>query len=625
MSFPNLTKDDSLPPDELVRAIDVCDRFEAAWKDGRRRRIEDELADAAEPIHSRLFRELLALECELKRHDGQPARLEAYLARFPDRADLVREVFGCETVTTPFPEATEPGTTAEPGSSHEGYELLRELGKGGQATTYLARDRALHRLVVLKRYHGAASSGRREAVLNEGRALARIRSPFVAPCHGVETRGDEVDLIVEYVAGRPLTELTAGERADTRRCARLIEQIAGGLAEVHACGLLHRDIKPQNIILGDDGVPRLVDFGLAIPIASQGLHEVAGSPPYMAPEQARGQGDRVDARTDVYGLGAVLYYLLTGRPPHDGKTMIEALEQARDAPIVPPRRINRRIPRGLERICLKATAADPKSRFPSAEAFRRSLKRYVLMRQTMPALGGLAILLALILPVWAFSRRLSKSPGVLKSEPEPAVQGDLRVTRFDIAHFPKLDANRFDPERVGTLGRTSFAAREDDEVTVRAELSEPAYSYLIAFRPDGTDELCDPDDDGTPPPRKELPLYPPPGKSDERYRLSEGAGLHAFALVVSRQPLPPYRDWKQQRAAMPWAANLPCEPGVVWVADHQGLQPLTADDSVGTRGKGVKARGSGGPAATLANWLCGLSGIDTAIVEAFPVEPASMP
>ncbi len=175
------------------------------------------------------------------------------------------------------------------------------------------------------------------------------------------------------------------------------------------------------------------------------------------------------------------------------------------------------------------------------------------------------------------------------------------------------------------MGRTSFGAREDDEVTVRAELSEPAYSYLISFRPDGTDELCDPDDENTSPPRKQQPLYPPPGKSDERYRLSEGAGLCAFALAVSRRPLLPYRDWKQQHGAMPWAAKLPCEPGVVWLADNQGLQPLVADDTAGTRGKGVKARGSGGPAANLASWLRSLPGIDTAAVEAFAVEPASGP
>src|SRR5262249_18996880 len=157
----------------------------------------------------------------------------------------------------------------------------------------------------------------------------RLRSPYVARCHEVETRDGAIDLIVEYVPGRPLTELTADERADTARCARLVEQVAEGLAEVHACGLLHRDLKPQNILLGDDGMPRLVDFGLAVPLASEALQAVAGSPPYMAPEQARGQGERIDARTDVYGLGAVLYFLLTGQPPHDGKTFDAILENAR--------------------------------------------------------------------------------------------------------------------------------------------------------------------------------------------------------------------------------------------------------------------------------------------------------
>jgi hypothetical protein len=160
---------------------------------------------------------------------------------------------------------------------------------------------------------------------------------------------------------------------------------------------------------------------------------------------------------------------------------------------------------------------------------------------------------------------------------------------------------------------------------VRAELSEPAYAYLLAFRPDGTDELCDPDDEDMPPPKKDEPVYPPPAKSDERYRLSEGPGLHAFALVVSRQPLPPYRQWKQRIGSMAWAARLSCEPGVVWRDDDQGLQPLLAEDTACTRGKGVKARGSGAQAAKLASWLRGLPGVDVVTLEAFPVEPASRP
>jgi len=622
MPTANLPADDSLPPDDLARVIAACDRFEADWNAGRPRQIEDEISIADKPVPSRLFRELLVLELELVRGDGRRADLDAYLARFPERADTVREVFAGGTVAVSDREVTGAMTNQEPASSPEGYELLRELGKGGQATTYLARDRALQRLVVLKCYHGVARSARREAVLNEGRALARVRSPFVAPCYGVEPRGDEIDLVEEYVPGRPLTELTASERADTGRCVRLIEQVAGGLAEVHACGLLHRDIKPQNIILGDDGVPRLVDFGLAVPVASEALQVVAGSPPYMAPEQARGQGERVDTRTDVYGLGAVLYYLLTGQPPHQGKTLNEVIEQARDVPIVPPRRLNPRVPRALERVCMKAMAADPRFRFRSADALDRALRRYLLWRQAAPWLGAVAVLLAMLVPVWVYWPRQARD--VLMVEPQQAPQPDLRVTRFEIAHFPMLDEKSYKREG-GFLGRESFTTRLEDDVTVRAELSEPAYSYLIAFRPDGTDELCDPDDDDLPPPKKKAPLYPPLAKSDERYRLSEGAGLHAFALVVSRQPLPPYREWRKQHGPMPWVAKLPCDPGVVWRDDDQGLQPLLADDPAGTRGKGVKARGSGGPAAKLASWLRGLPGVDTVTLEAFPVEPAAGP
>ncbi len=304
-----------------------------------------------------------------------------------------------------------------------------------------------------------------------------------------------------------------------------MEQVAAGLAEVHACGLLHRDIKPQNIILGDDGVPRLVDFGLAVPVASEALHQVSGSPPYMAPEQARGQGERVDARTDVYGLGAVLYFLLTGKPPHDGKTLAETLEQARDAPVVPARRLNRSVPRDLERICMKALAADPRYRYPSAEALGQALRQYRWTRRGAPVLAAAAMLLAVLVPIWAFwpatvQPSTKDAGGAIINSGNPQAEAELkqlapanlRVTRFEIPHFPKLDEKR--SRTAGLLGRETFMARLDDDVAVQAELSVPAYSYLIAFRPDGTDELCDPEDEDKPPARKRDPRYPPPAKSD---------------------------------------------------------------------------------------------------------------
>jgi serine/threonine protein kinase len=630
--------DGDVPADDLARIIAACDRLEADWNAGLAPRIEDDLVGGDEPVVSRLFGELLALELELLRRDGGSPELGAYIARFPERAGTVWDVFAGQIVTASSREPTDSVTKEDLSNTAMGYDLIRKLSQGGQARTYLVRDRALERLVVLKRYHGITSAARRQVVLNEGRALARIRSPFVAKCYGVETRGNEIDLIVEYVPGRPIAELTADERADLRRCVRLVVQVAGGLAEVHVSGVLHRDVKPENIILGDDGMPRLVDFGLAVPVAHGARNEISGSPRYMAPEQARGQGERVDARTDVYGLGAVLYYLLTGQPPHDGNTVDETLERAREALIVPPRRRNPRIPRTLEWICLKAMAVDPQARFQSAVALRSALRAYVLTQQVAPIVVGIAVLFAMLVPFRVFWPAPARSAangmhdetaGRATTEPPPkstqSPQAGLRVTRFEIPHFPKLDEKTYDHKAAGLLGRKSFRARVDDDVTVQAELSEPAFSYLIAFRPDGTNELCDPEDESAQPPRKQRPMYPPPGKSNERYRLSEGTGLYAFALVVSRQPLPSYCEWKKRIGRLAWTARAHWEPGVIWRDDGEGLQAILANDPARVRGKGAEARGSGEPAAKLASWLRGLPGVDAVIVEAFSVEPIAAP
>jgi hypothetical protein len=334
----------------------------------------------------------------------------------------------------------------------------------------------------------------------------------------------------------------------------------------------------------------------------------------------------------------LLYFLLTGQGPFEASTSEESWDRARRCDLDQSALQNTKAPRGLKRICRKALAAEPRSRYPSAGALQRALRRDLLTRRIAPLVGAAAILLALLGTAWSFwpsSVRVSpdgpgrpiasRSTTQPQSGPSPVSPAVLRVLRFEIPHFPKFDANRFDSKRVGTLGVSSFTVHEDDEVTVRAELSEPAHSYLIAFRPDGTDELCDPDDEGTPPPRKSQPLYPALTKSDERYRLSEGAGLCAFALVVSRQPLPCYRDWKRRVGQPPWTARLPAEPGIIWRDDNQGLQPLLDYDPAGSRGKGAKARGSGEPAARLAIWLRGRPGVDLVTVEAFPIEPALGP
>src|SRR5262249_1039714 len=140
-----------------------------------------------------------------------------------------------------------------------------------------------------------------------------------------------------------------------------------------ACGLIHRDIKPANVILHDDERPRLVDFGLATHLASSRLQELSGTPSYMAPEQARAESGRIDFRTDVFGLGGVLYYVLRGRPPHGGSPRGEVLAHAQKADVTAPRVIDPDIPGWLEAVCLKALAPAPSNRYATALEFRQAL------------------------------------------------------------------------------------------------------------------------------------------------------------------------------------------------------------------------------------------------------------
>src|SRR5262249_34890089 len=158
---------------------------------------------------------------------------------------------------------------------------------------------------------------------------------YVAECLGIEFHGEDAFLVVEYIKGRNLAEIRGEGPLVPERIAGILMQLAEGVAAVHQRGLIHRDIKPANVILGDDDRPRLVDFGLAAHLGSDRLHELSGTPSYMAPEQARREPERIDFRTDVFGLGAVLYELLTGRPPYEGSGLATVLAQARAGQVVP--------------------------------------------------------------------------------------------------------------------------------------------------------------------------------------------------------------------------------------------------------------------------------------------------
>lgn len=267
------------------------------------------------------------------------------------------------------------------------YDVVRQLGVGGQASAYLAFDPDLRRHVVLKLYRDAKSAEEQAAVLAEGQSLARVRSPFVAQVYHAERIDGMPYLVVEYVPGKNLADVLEAGKLPVDRALTIAAQLADGLTAVHACGLLHRDLKPSNVMVGDDGMPRLVDFGLATRFGDESLRRISGTLAYMAPEQARGESERIDPRSDVFGLGAVLYAMLTGRAPYQGDSRDALWKAAKDGEVTPPRRLVPAIPAAVEDVVMKALAKDPSQRFSSAGALRDAFQELQRRRTWLDAVS----------------------------------------------------------------------------------------------------------------------------------------------------------------------------------------------------------------------------------------------
>jgi hypothetical protein len=395
------------------------------------------------------------------------------------------------------------------------FQVIGKVGDGGQGSTLLARDRDAGRLVVLKRYHTSVWDTDGSAARRDAQALSRLRNRFVPRCHGLERAGAELVLVMEYVPGRNLAEVLKAGRPAPDAAARQIEQVAEGLEEVHACGLIHRDIKPANIVMGEDHIPRLVDFGLAAHLGSEALQAVTGTPPYMAPEQARGQWERIDARTDIYGLGAVLYALLTGRPPHPGPTPQQSLEHARTGVVTPPRALERTIPRDLERIVMKALEPDPARRYATASDLRQALRHRRLLRRYRAAVlsGALLMVAALAYATagWTPARHRSDPPSlrepqqlikvdrggreVLLKDAVPLVSGDKLWIECDLPAGWQASAFWLDSEgritelaplsiqRRGDCDRLSYPPAEGPDNAVTLEGPPGTEVVLVCARP----------------------------------------------------------------------------------------------------------------------------------------------
>jgi TolB-like protein/Tfp pilus assembly protein PilF len=263
------------------------------------------------------------------------------------------------------------------------YELLEEIGRGGQGVVFRARQKSLNRTVALKVISLGqwASEAHLKRFRLEAEAAAHLEHPGIVPIHEVGERDGSCYFSMKFVEGGQLDEVARREPMPIRRAVELIAKVARTVHYAHEHGILHRDIKPGNILLDAKGEPQLTDFGLARLIESESsvTHtlDVLGTPSYMAPEQAVGNNAAVSSVTDVYGLGAVLYQLLTGQPPFAGGTTYETIKLLLDTDPRQPRLLNPKIDRDLSTICLKCLEKDPKRRYSSALALAEDLDHWL--------------------------------------------------------------------------------------------------------------------------------------------------------------------------------------------------------------------------------------------------------
>jgi serine/threonine protein kinase len=402
---------EQLSLEAAARVDAVCDGFEKAWKATRSGAAEPCLSsflDGCEgPERTVLEGELLVLDRACRERYGLTVR--------PEDSEEIGA--GAEAPTTSATRPHRRHTDVPVGRpadwpSVPGLELVDVLGYGGMGVVFKARQVALDRVVAVKFLRDAyrTDSGRHERFLQEARAVARLRHPHLVqvyefgevPAAGGAT--SQPYLVLEYVSGGSLADLLRGSPQPPGEAARLVETVADAIHYAHQQGVIHRDLKPANVLLqwaevkGEgqaeavceprsspprprtaDVCAKVTDFGLAKFLTGSDLThsgDVLGTPSYMAPEQAAGKSELITAAVDVYGLGAILYEALTGRPPFAAATADATLSQVRQDEPVPPRRLQPTVPRDLETICLKCLRKEAGRRYATARDLADDLRRF---------------------------------------------------------------------------------------------------------------------------------------------------------------------------------------------------------------------------------------------------------
>jgi hypothetical protein len=376
----------SLDSGEWESIHDVVRTFRQALERGEHPAIEDHAAvDGAD--RARVLLELILEEIDFRIRTGQPDGLADYMQRFPEIKDDPRAMSELAEAASELRRriATMTGRNGLRAGSpvHIGrYEIGEVIGHGAFGVVHRAWDTELLRMVALKRPRpGAlAPSGALARFLREARSAAALRHPHIVAVHDVGQIDGEPYLVSAWIEGRNLADELSARLPSYRQAAQWTTDLADALEHAHGFGVIHRDVKPSNVLIDGEGCAYLTDFGLAksdagaVTLTTEG--QLIGTPAYMSPEQTRAEKEKVDPRTDVYSLGVILYELLTGTRPFLGAQQM-LLARIREEEPRAPRRLDDKVPLDLETICLKCLRKPPGERYATAAALSADLRRYL--------------------------------------------------------------------------------------------------------------------------------------------------------------------------------------------------------------------------------------------------------